>query len=157
MASTLNGVFHLGVSGKSAFFDKIHEYFPDEFIFECREANEDAIAMLKEYFAHERESFGPKPPLIDFRDASEFELAVWQETMQIPFGTTATYKQIAENLGDASSARAVGGALGRNRVPIFIPCHRVISSDGSLGGFSAGLELKRALLEFEGVALKESD
>lgn len=81
--------------------------------------------------------------------ATEFQKLVWKETMKIPYGYTATYKEIAERIGNPKSYRAVGNALGKNPLPIIIPCHRVIKGDGKLGGFTGGINLKKFLLKLE--------
>lgn len=78
-----------------------------------------------------------------------FQLLVWNALRRIPYGTTRTYGEIAHEIGRPKAFRAVGGACHRNPVLLFVPCHRVIGSDGSLVGFGAGLELKKALLELE--------
>ena len=80
-----------------------------------------------------------------------FERKVWEELKKIPLGTTKSYKQIAKAIGCPNASRAVANACGKNPKPIEIPCHRVIKSDGSLGGYSAqgGAETKRKLLELE--------
>ena len=82
---------------------------------------------------------------------TDFENQVWNEIIKIPFGKTITYKQIAENIGRPNSARAVANACGKNPHPIKIPCHRVIRSDGTLGGYSGpgGISQKQKLLEIE--------
>ena len=74
---------------------------------------------------------------------------MWRTTRKIPYGQVRTYAWVAERIGEPNSARAVGGALGKNPVPIFIPCHRVVGSHGSLGGFGAGLNVKERLLALE--------
>jgi methylated-DNA-[protein]-cysteine S-methyltransferase len=79
---------------------------------------------------------------------SDFERRVWAELRRIPYGETRTYGEIAASLGDPGAARAVGRANGRNPVPIVVPCHRVVASDG-IGGFTGGLEHKLRLLEHE--------
>ena len=81
---------------------------------------------------------------------TEFETRVLNALSEVSFGSLVSYGQLAERVGSPRAARAVGGAVGRNPMPIFIPCHRVIRSDGGLGGFGAGTEWKRALLEHEG-------
>ena len=86
---------------------------------------------------------------LDLEGATNFEMAVWETAQRIPYGETRSYGWIAEVMRRSGSARAVGGALGRNPLPIIIPCHRVVRADGSLGGFSAGLEWKRRLLDLE--------
>jgi len=78
-----------------------------------------------------------------------FQLAVWDVIASIPYGECRSYGDIARTLGKPGAARAVGGACNRNPVPIIIPCHRVIGSDGSLTGFGGGLDNKKALLTLE--------
>ncbi|OQB24132.1 MAG: Methylated-DNA--protein-cysteine methyltransferase, constitutive [Firmicutes bacterium ADurb.Bin182] len=81
---------------------------------------------------------------------TEFQKAVWQKLCEIPRGETRSYKQIAEAVGNPGACRAVGLANRNNPIPVIIPCHRVIGSDGKLVGFALGLENKRRLLELEG-------
>jgi len=85
---------------------------------------------------------------------SEFQRRVWTCLRKIPAGTTLSYARLAEQIGKAGAARAVGSANGRNPLCIVVPCHRVISADGTLGGFSAGLDAKRWLLRHEGATFK---
>jgi len=80
-----------------------------------------------------------------------FQLEVWAAAREIPFGHTRTYGEIARAIGKPGGARAVGGALGANPVPLLVPCHRVLAAGGRLGGFSSGLDVKRALLGLERV------
>ena len=88
-------------------------------------------------------------------EGSQFEIKVWNELKKIPFGETRSYKQIAINIGHPKAARAVANACGKNPKPIIIPCHRVIRTNGKIGGFSApgGSKTKRQLLEKEGVII----
>ena len=86
---------------------------------------------------------------LDFDDATAFQRSVWLASVQIPYGETRSYRWIAERIGHPGAARAVGNALHVNPLPLFIPCHRVVSSTGSLGGFAYGLELKQHLLLHE--------
>ncbi len=88
---------------------------------------------------------------------SEFQKKVLRAEHGIPRGRVSTYQRIANYLGNAQAARAVGTALARNPFPIVVPCHRAIRSDGTLGGFQGGIEMKRALLEMEGISLNGSD
>ena len=88
---------------------------------------------------------------LDLDQGTEFQRRVWQETLKIPYGETSTYLKIAVRLGARSLARAVGMALGANPLPLIVPCHRIIASDGSLGGYSGGIPVKRTLLKLEGV------
>jgi methylated-DNA-[protein]-cysteine S-methyltransferase len=101
---------------------------------------------LLEYFQRGRETFTAK---IIFRKGTEFEKKVWLALRDIPYGETRTYKWLAEKIGKPAAFRAVGRALSRNPLPIFLPCHRVIESDGSLGGYSGGADIKRRLLDME--------
>lgn len=82
-------------------------------------------------------------------EGTDFELQVWSETYKIPFGEKRTYHDIAKAVGNPEAARAVGNALNKNPIPLLIPCHRVIGSDGELHGFAGGLEIKQWLLEHE--------
>jgi len=149
LASTALGLGLLGTAGKEDFMARLAAKYPGHLL--CCEplANEDAGLMVVQYFAGARQDFGPHPPLLDLRGATDFDLLVWQETMQIPFGAVMGYGQVASRLG-RGSARAVGNALGRNPVPLFIPCHRVITAAGTLGGYSGGAGVKLALLTREG-------
>ncbi|MFC2007618.1 methylated-DNA--[protein]-cysteine S-methyltransferase [Chloroflexota bacterium] len=106
----------------------------------------DLIQRLKLYFSGQRVSF---PDQLDFSTATAFQRQVWEATRLIPFGETRSYSWIAEQVGKPSALRAVGNALGRNPMPIIIPCHRVLAKNGTLGGFSGGLEVKRHLLSLE--------
>ncbi|MBI4352417.1 MAG: methylated-DNA--[protein]-cysteine S-methyltransferase [Candidatus Omnitrophica bacterium] len=78
-----------------------------------------------------------------------FQKRVWQELLKIPFGRTVSYKTIAERIGRPRAVRAVANAIGQNPLPILVPCHRVVRSDQTLGGYSRGLNHKRWLLEYE--------
>jgi O-6-methylguanine DNA methyltransferase len=80
---------------------------------------------------------------------TEFQCKVWRELLKIPVGETISYGDLAKRIKSPKAARAVGSACGANPVPLIVPCHRVIASDGSLGGFSGGLNVKRALLKAE--------
>jgi methylated-DNA-[protein]-cysteine S-methyltransferase len=86
---------------------------------------------------------------LDIRDATSFQQQVWQAARNIPYGQTRSYQWLARQAGRPRAARAVGQALAANPLPIIIPCHRVVTSQGKLGGFAGGLALKRRLLELE--------
>ena len=117
------------------------------------EANPEALApvaqQLRDYFAGKRRRFDVK---IDFSWMTPFQQRVLQTALSIPAGVVWTYGQVARAIGRPKASRAVGQALGSNPVPIVIPCHRVIGSDGSLHGYGAGggVASKRWLLQFEG-------
>ena len=102
--------------------------------------------QLKEYFIRTRKVFDIPLDL----EGTDFQMKVWNEIKKIPYGKTRSYKYIAEKLGDAKSIRAVGKANGQNPIPIIIPCHRVIGSNGTLTGYAGGLDVKEKLLEIEG-------
>ena len=112
---------------------------------------DETIKWLEIYFSGKDPGFTPKLA----PDGTVFRKAVWDILLTIPYGKTMSYGQIAKQIAEEKgmtrmSAQAVGGAVGHNPIPIIIPCHRVIGSDGSLTGFSAGLDLKIRLLELEG-------
>lgn len=102
---------------------------------------------LEEYFAGTRREF--TVPLV--LRGSEFELSVWHALRAIPYGTTCTYADIARAVKNPKAVRAVGSANGKNRLPIIVPCHRVVNTGGKLGGYGGGLWRKVRLLEVEGV------
>ena len=89
------------------------------------------------------------PDKLDFAGATPFQRSVWQTTVSIPFGETRSYVWVAVQIGKPGAARAVGQALHRNPLPLIVPCHRVVGSDGKLVGFGGGIDLKRSLLELE--------
>lgn len=105
-----------------------------------------ACAQLIEYFDGSRREFDLP---LDLR-GTEFQRRVWRALLAVPFGETASYGAIARRIGSPAAVRAVGLANGRNPVPIIVPCHRIIGSNGSLTGFGGGLDRKRWLLEWEG-------
>lgn len=104
--------------------------------------------LFKRYFKGKKEDFSSLS--INLITGTPFQRKIWLETRKIPHGKTETYKSIAERLNHRGY-RSVGQALSRNPLAIVIPCHRVLCSDGSLGGFSVGLELKEYLLRLEGI------
>jgi methylated-DNA-[protein]-cysteine S-methyltransferase len=111
---------------------------------------EDLIGRFQAYFSGQRVDFLDK---LDLSGATPFQCEVWQAARLISYGQTRTYAWLAAQVGNPGAARAVGQALGRNPLPIIVPCHRVLASNGGLGGFSGGLKMKRFLLRLEkGVA-----
>ena len=108
---------------------------------------EEARRQLEEYFAGARQNFDlPLDP-----GGTDFQRRVWRALMDIPYGKTISYRDLARRVNCPRGYQAVGQANGKNPLPILIPCHRVIGADGSLGGYSAGLDRKRFLLELEGI------
>ncbi len=106
----------------------------------------DGVNQLDEYFNHERTEFSFKLDLC----GTEFQKRVWHALLNIPFGKTISYRDVALALGDLKAIRAIGRANGQNPLAIVIPCHRVIGADGSLTGYGGGLWRKDWLLNFEG-------
>lgn len=105
-----------------------------------------AVRQLREYFAGSRTRFSV--PL--HMEGTEFQQRAWKAMRKIRYGSTVSYAQQARMIGSPKAVRAVGSANGANPIPIIVPCHRVIASDGSLGGYALGLAMKRKLLALEG-------
>ena len=107
--------------------------------------------QLEQYFAGKRTTFDVALDLV----GTEFQVQAWRALCRIPFGKTISYGQQAANIKKPKAFRAVGSANGKNPIPIIVPCHRVVASDGSLGGYSLGLRMKKQLLALEGVSEAE--
>ena len=109
---------------------------------------QQAVEQIRQYLARERKDFQVK---VDWRGMSNFQRRVLEVTRAIPYGETRSYGELARRIGNPRAARAVGGAERRNPVPLIIPCHRVIGSDGSMKGYGGaeGVDLKARLLAFE--------
>jgi len=104
-----------------------------------------ACIQLDEYFAGKRKKFDlPLSP-----KGTVFQQTVWKQLQEIPYGKTISYSQLAKSINNPKACRAVGSANGKNPVIIIIPCHRVIASNGGLGGYACGLDIKKQLLELE--------
>jgi methylated-DNA-[protein]-cysteine S-methyltransferase len=108
---------------------------------------DDVRRELDEYFEHRRRAFDLT---LDLRGLPPFTLSVLGALAKVPFGETTTYKTLAERVGRPRAARAVGTVMNRNRIPIILPCHRVVGSTGDLVGYGGGIDKKVALLELEG-------
>lgn len=106
---------------------------------------ERTINQLDEYFRGRRKQF--ELPLAP--QGTSFQKRVWRELIGISYGETISYKDLAKKIQNESASRAVGSANGKNPLCIVVPCHRVVASDGSLGGYSGGLDIKKRLLEIE--------
>ena len=106
---------------------------------------EECLRQLDEYFKGKRKKFSV--PLL--LDGTDFQKAVWRQLQRIPFGQTASYGDVARAIGSPQAFRAVGNANNQNRIPLIIPCHRVIGSDGKLVGFGNGIWRKEWLLDHE--------
>jgi len=107
---------------------------------------EDLTARFMAYFTGQRVDF---PDRLDLSGATPFQRGVWQAARLIPYGETRSYAWVAGQIGKPKAARAVGQALGRNPLPLIVPCHRVLAADGGIGGFSGGVEMKKYLLAHE--------
>ncbi|PTM57943.1 methylated-DNA--[protein]-cysteine S-methyltransferase [Desmospora activa] len=114
------------------------------------ERNDEALTavtqQLREYFVGRRRSFDVELDLY----GTSFQKLVWAQLWTIPYGELRSYKEVAQGMGAAKAVRAVGGANNKNPVPIIVPCHRVVGSNGSLVGYGAGLDIKETLLTLEG-------
>lgn len=104
------------------------------------------IDELDEYFLGKRQSFDVP---LDLSHGTDFQQAVWQTLCQIPYGQTISYKELACNIGKPTAFRACANANGKNLISLIVPCHRVIASDGSLGGYTGGVWIKQTLLDLE--------
>lgn len=148
IASTEEGVCKIALpeEDEEDFFRWLRTHFDPQNLIEDRSKNEGVLAELESYLAGELREF--QSPL-DLR-GTEFQMKVWREVKTIPYGTTCSYRDIAERIGHPRACRAVGMANRANPIPIIVPCHRVIGHDGSLRGYGGGLALKERLLRLEG-------
>jgi O-6-methylguanine DNA methyltransferase len=151
VAKTGTGICAVGLGEEQpeAFFDLLSRYVDKEPPRKDKKALAPALSQLREYFSRVRREFDLELDI----DGTPFQTAVWDQTASIPYGATATYGEIAHRLKHPHAARAVGAALGANLLPILIPCHRVIGAGDKLVGYSAGVDIKAALLHLEGVLL----
>lgn len=149
VAKTEKGVCRVGLPGETeeALFGWLQRYFPGENQVKSDDVLSPVRSDLKHYFAGKLTKFSFP---LDLRTTS-FRRKVLEEVCNIPYGQTASYKEIAERIGNPGACRAVGGANASSPLPIVIPCHRVIAHDGSLGGYGSGLNLKAQLLQLEGI------
>ena len=108
--------------------------------------NDSVIRQLENYFDGKLKVFSIP---LNYGSNSSFYISVWKALLDIPYGNTSSYKDIAANIGKNNAYRAVGTAIGKNPIPIIIPCHRVLKHNGGMGGFSAGIEVKKSLLKIE--------
>ncbi|MDQ0340710.1 O-6-methylguanine DNA methyltransferase [Caldalkalibacillus uzonensis] len=119
--------------------------------------DQDALAhemnQLEAYFQGERTQFDCELHLV----GTPFQKLVWQALLNIPYGEVRSYKEIAKEVGAPKAVRAIGGANNKNPVPIIVPCHRVVGSNGALVGYGGGLEIKRQLLLLEGAPIEQKD
>lgn len=139
MCDWLNGTNHDSVTSR------LKRILKAEFAEGASEVIKKVEKQLDEFFAKKRRDFDI--PLLFA--GTDFQKTVWRELLQIPYGTTVSYGEMARRIGMPKAVRAVANANGANAISIFAPCHRVIGSDGTLTGYGGGLETKRMLLELE--------
>jgi O-6-methylguanine DNA methyltransferase len=145
VASTERGVCFVDfVRPEKALVKRLKERFPGKIVRDDRK-NRDILNQLKKYLKGELQHFDCK---LDFR-GTPFQKKVWSALAKIPYGRTRSYGDIARAIGHPKAFRAVGNANGRNSIPLIVPCHRVIESNGGLGGFGHGIKVKKQLLDFE--------
>jgi AraC family transcriptional regulator of adaptative response/methylated-DNA-[protein]-cysteine methyltransferase len=151
VARSEKGLCAVQVRGTEAELERsLRERFADAVIVR----DEKALAPLRKLVLN---AIAGKPApsalSLDVR-GTEFQRAVWRELRRIPAGATRSYADIAKAIGKPKATRAVANACGANNLPVVIPCHRVIAKDGTIGGYTGGLAVKRALLDAEGVQLR---
>jgi methylated-DNA-[protein]-cysteine S-methyltransferase len=131
---------HLNTGKGKRIFEVPSEWVEDSSFFD------DVIEQVDQYFEGERKSF-----TVNLNpQGTDFQKMIWRQLVKIPYGTVCTYKDIARAIGNDKAARAVGMANSKNPIPLIVPCHRVIGSNGGLTGFAHGLEMKAELLKLEG-------
>jgi methylated-DNA--[protein]-cysteine S-methyltransferase len=149
------GIKELGILGIGATEDKITDLFFEYEIENIKKSSnyiikettliKKAASQLFEYLNGKRRDFNL--PLL--KEGTDFQISVWNELLKIPYGETRSYKDIAIAINNEKAVRAVGMANNRNKIPIFIPCHRIIGSNKKLVGYGGGLEIKEFLLNLE--------
>jgi len=145
VASTERGVCAVDfLKTEKAFLRELQEKFAGEIV-EDDGKNNKAVGQLKKYLNGELQHFNCK---LDF-EGTPFQKKVWSALTRIPYGQTRSYQEIAKSIGHPKAFRAVGSANGRNCIPLIVPCHRVIESNGGLGGFGHGIRVKKRLLDLE--------
>jgi methylated-DNA-[protein]-cysteine S-methyltransferase len=151
VASTERGLCKVVLpgEGEKRFFRWIERTFPQSALVESSREGKAVVSQLLEYFKNKREKFDVA---LDFH-GSDYNVRVWKELVKIPYGTTISYKQLAKRVGTPTAYQTVGHANGMNPIPIIVPCHRVIGSDGSMTGYGGGIKTKEYLLKLEGALM----
>lgn len=146
-AATEKGLCYVG--SPNASFEELQQWVQrrvkDAEFIEHSIVMEKYAQALREYYEGERKTFSVPLDLV----GTDFQQKVWKALLEIPYGQTRSYFEVAEEIRNPRAVRAVGSAIGANPLLIIIPCHRVITKDGKLGGFRAGLAMKERLLEIE--------
>jgi methylated-DNA-[protein]-cysteine S-methyltransferase len=151
VASTDKGVCKISVprQTKRDFLRWLRENFDESEVVDNKSRNREVIDQLNRYFNGKLAKFTVSVDLL----GTPFRERVWRELVRIPYGTTITYKQLAKRIGTSRGFQAVGRANAANPVPIIVPCHRVVGTDGSLVGYSSGIKTKEFLLKLEGALM----
>jgi methylated-DNA-[protein]-cysteine S-methyltransferase len=149
IGATGEGLVRVGlpVEGEDAVLAELAERVSARVLFASRASVADARRQLDQYFAGRRRRFELE---LDWRLTKGFRRSVLLATARIPYGTTASYREVATEAGNPKAVRAAGSALAHNPLPILVPCHRVLRSGGELGSYLGGPEAKARLLELEG-------
>jgi methylated-DNA-[protein]-cysteine S-methyltransferase len=148
IASTDKGVCKISVprQTKKDFFRWLRDNFDDSEVVDNKSRNKEVMDQLNRYFNGKLAKF---TVALDMR-GTPFQLRVWKELQKISYGTTISYKQLAKRLGTSRGFQAIGRANAANPVPIIVPCHRVLGTDGTLIGYASGVKTKEFLLKLEG-------
>ncbi|MEJ2627624.1 MAG: methylated-DNA--[protein]-cysteine S-methyltransferase [bacterium] len=144
LASSEKGMKRIMLSGSNQ-LNRLRQEFGKNQLRENKNFNENAAEQLRQYFQGKRKKFSLPLDL----EGTDFQKQVLRAVQEVPYGTTQSYKEIAQKIGNPRAVRAVGNANRTNPLPLIIPCHRIIGSDGSMTGYGGGIDLKRKLLEFE--------
>ncbi|MCP5007603.1 MAG: methylated-DNA--[protein]-cysteine S-methyltransferase [Planctomycetes bacterium] len=149
VAKTVKGVCFITFSGidEAAFLSNLKKQFQKDVVRDDVAFGKTKKVLLDYFNGKQREC----SLALDLSVGTQFQRKVWEKLMDIPYGVLRSYKWVAGEIGNKDAARAVGNAVGANPVPPIIPCHRVVCSDGSLGGYSSGIHLKKRLLTLEGI------
>lgn len=142
LAASPDGLRGLWFEGQH-YFPDLPDRLPDTVEGVLKEAEH----QLQAYFSGQRQDFDLP---LDLSRGTDFQRGVWQALINLPFGSTTTYANLARQIGRPDAVRAVGAAIGRNPISVIVPCHRVLGTDGSLTGYAGGLERKIELLRIEG-------
>jgi methylated-DNA-[protein]-cysteine S-methyltransferase len=151
LAATPRGLVRLSFSGED--FDWVVEYLAEKIsprVLSAPKRLDPVRKQLDEYFAGRRHDFDVP---LDWQLTHGFAQRVLRATARIPYGRVSSYREMAHKAGNVRATRAAGNALGSNPIPIVVPCHRVLRTGGSLGGYGGGLPMKEALLRMEGALL----
>lgn len=151
IASTEKGICRMSIpkETKKDFFEWLNTNFELDAVVENKSRNKEYIDQINRYLNGKLVEFTFPIDLI----GTPFQIRVWRELIKIPYGTTITYRQLAKRVGVPKGFQAVGRANSANPIPIVVPCHRVIGSDGSLIGYAAGVKTKEFLLRLEGALI----